>query len=328
MPSSMTHTYFSLDVYHQLPVRCQNRIKESMESFKLFSQGSDPFMFYHFLVGKRAKYAMKIQKEMHTLHTREYFIHVIQYIHKNNLVHHSESMAFLYGYICHYFLDMYAHPFIYYKSGLFDKKKKDTYVYNGLHQKLEYNIDLYMVKMREKQIPSHYKIYENIFSFSDLSEPVYQLIDESIYRTYHYKNAAKLYVSSVRYMKKFFKYVNHDPSGFKLKLYQIVDKVTPNHFIRLSELSYHHDFEDNLSYLNLDHHKWCYPWDNKKMFTTSFFDLYDKALRDSIGTISKVTDILDKDKLDIEALNSLFLDLSFTTGLPCDMKVEMKYFDV
>ena len=99
MPSSMTHTYFCLDVYNKLSSRYQNRIKDSMEAFKLFSQGSDPFMFYHFLLGKRAKDAMKIQKEMHTLHTKEFFINVIQYIHEHQLVHHSESMAFLYGYI-------------------------------------------------------------------------------------------------------------------------------------------------------------------------------------------------------------------------------------
>ena len=328
MPSSMTHTYFCLDVYNKLSSRYQNRIKDSMEAFKLFSQGSDPFMFYHFLLGKRAKDAMKIQKEMHTLHTKEFFINVIQYIHEHQLVHHSESMAFLYGYICHYFLDMYAHPFIYYKSGLFDKKKKETYQYNGLHQELEYNIDLYMVKTREHMLPYKYKIYENIFSFSKLSESVYRLIDDTIYHTYHYKNAAKLYVSSVRYMKNFFKYINHDPSGIKLKIYHIIDKIMPDNFIRLSELSYHHDFEKNLSYLNLEHNIWCYPWDNKKTFTTSFFDLYGKALLDSVKTISKVTDILDEEMLDVKKLNDLFLDLSFTTSLPCDIKVEMKYFDV
>ena len=66
MPSSMTHTYFGLDVYKGLNKSCQNKIKDSLEYFKLFCQGSDPFMFYHFFIGKRAKKVSNIQKMMHS----------------------------------------------------------------------------------------------------------------------------------------------------------------------------------------------------------------------------------------------------------------------
>ena len=54
-------------------------------------------------------------------------------------------MSYLYGYICHYYLDLYTHPLIYYKSGSFKKDDKNTYKYNGVHQEIEYAIDLYFI---------------------------------------------------------------------------------------------------------------------------------------------------------------------------------------
>ena len=45
MPATVTHAYFSNDVYDILP----NQIKESisLSRIKMFGQGTDPFMFYH-----------------------------------------------------------------------------------------------------------------------------------------------------------------------------------------------------------------------------------------------------------------------------------------
>ena len=106
MPSTMTHTYFANDVYNKLPTNCQNKINNKLENYKLFAQGSDPFMFYHFFLGKKAKYSMEIQRKMHTTKTRDFFINTIKYIHNNNLINNQEAMPYLYGYICHYYLDL------------------------------------------------------------------------------------------------------------------------------------------------------------------------------------------------------------------------------
>ena len=149
MPSSMTHTYFGLDVYNKLNTQSKEKISNSLEYFKLFSQGSDPFMFYNFLLGKKAKMYSDVQGIIHTKKTREFFITTIKYIHENNLSNNPDVMAYLYGYICHYFLDLYTHPFIYYKSGKFKKEDKNTYKYNGLHQTIEYAIDLYFINKND-----------------------------------------------------------------------------------------------------------------------------------------------------------------------------------
>ena len=290
----MTHTYFAKDVYQKLPPYYQNKINNKLEHYKLFAQGSDPYMFYHFFIGKKAKDSIYIQKQMHTAKTQDFFINIIKYIHNNNLANNQEVMTYLYGNICHYFLDLTTHPYIYYKSGSFNKKDKTTYKYNGYHQELEYNIDLYIIKQREKELPYKYKVYNNIFNTKTYSQELKNIIDYTIEQTYHYNNISTHYIKSVKQMKYFFRLINHDPTGIKLLIYSLIDKITPSSTIKLKELSYHHNFEKDLSYLNLEHSTWNYPWNKSLTSTKSFFDLYDIALNNSINTIIKSTDILEK----------------------------------
>ena len=128
-------------------------------------------------------------------------------------------------------------------------------------------------------------------------------------------------------MKKFFRFVNYDPYGWKIKVYQLVDKIVPNGMIRLEELSYYNTYLESSSYLNLEHKKWNYPWDKDKIFNYSFIDLYDMALEKTILTIQEVTLMLEKGSLNKKRLDKIFLNLSFSTGLECNKKVVMKYFE-
>lgn len=327
MPSSMTHTYFGMDVLKTLPRAYQKKIDSQVEYFKLFCQGSDPFMFYHFLLGKKAKEMGEIQKKMHHEKTQQFFERTITYIHQQKLVDTTEVMAYLYGYICHYYLDLYTHPFIFYKSGVFHSEDKTTYPYNGIHQEIEYMIDIYLIDTREKEKHQKFRVYEKIFQADKFSEPLKGLINESIGNVYSISNVVSKYERSIWYMKKFFQYVNYDPTGFKLKVYQMIDKITPARTIRLQELSYHCDYSDKLHYLNLEHKAWCYPWDQSQIFHTSFLDLYQQALKEAVATIKQVTDLLKKDSLDLKKIKQLFPDLSFATGKPCRDNLNFQYFE-
>ena len=86
MPSSMTHIYFGKDVYDKLSSKCKSRIDKKNDYFKLFCQGSDPFMFYHFFIGKAAKRMQFIQNKMHQEKTQEFFLNTICFIYKNKLM--------------------------------------------------------------------------------------------------------------------------------------------------------------------------------------------------------------------------------------------------
>ena len=327
MPSSMTHTYFGLDVYNKLNQNTKNKIKDNLEYFKLFCQGSDPFMFYNFMIGRKTKNIINIQKTMHLTKTQDFFLSTIKHIHKNKLTNNTDAMSYLYGYICHYFLDLYTHPLIYYKSGIYKSFDKNTYKYNGLHQQIEYGIDLYFIKKRTTIKPNKFKIHKEIFNTKKLSPTLKGIIKSSIEDIYSIDNANNIYEKSIWYMTNFFRLANYDPYKIKLYIYKLIDFITPQSIIKVKELSFSNQYKDINNWLNLDNNIWYCPWDKTKSFNTSFLDLYDIAMDKSIGTIEEVTNILSKNKLDIDRLKNIFPNLSYVTGLDCNIKVDLKYFE-
>lgn len=50
----------------------------------------------------------------HNTKTKDFFLNMIRYIKTHKRVDDPQAMAFLYGHICHYFLDTTMHPFCYY----------------------------------------------------------------------------------------------------------------------------------------------------------------------------------------------------------------------
>lgn len=328
MPSSMTHTYFGKDVYNNLNNECKCLIKDEMEYFKLFCQGSDPFMFYNFMIGRKSQKIRDIQGLMHKSKTQDFFVRTVKYIYDNKLSNNGKAMAYLFGYICHYYLDMYVHPFIYYKGGIYKRREKNTYKYNGIHQKMEYAIDLYFIKKREKIEPRNFKVYKAIFDVNGLDEELRGLIDYSIGKVYGIDNVDVYYEKAIKDMKYFFRYVNQDRYGVKRWFYKLFDYMMHDRFIKIEELSFSNVYDKEINnYLNVDKKEWCCPFDKRIKYNSSFFDLYDMALNDSVSTIQKVVSILKKEKLNEAELKKIFRNLSFTMGIDCQRKVELKYFE-
>lgn len=310
----MTHTYFGLEVYQELPKNCQNKIKNKLEYYKLFSQGSDPFMFYQFFLTRKGK---TIQRKMHTSNTQKFFLSIIQYIHDNNLIHDEAVMSYLYGYITHYYLDSFVHPYIFYKTKTFNPKDKTTYPYNALHQELEYMLDIYFIEKKEKINPQKFKIHQKVFQVTTFPETLKKTINDTIEESYHLKNIAPLYLKSIKHMKKFFFLANYDPYGIKLKIYSLIDKITPPFILHLKELSYYNTYPNPTPYLNLNHLPWHYPTDPNIKSKDSIKDLIHKAKKDAIKTIKIVTNMLETKEINTQKLKERFQDLSLKTGRPC-----------
>ena len=80
-------------------------------------------------------------------------------------------------------------------------------------------------------------------------------------------------------------------------------------------------------YLNLDHGKWFHPCDKKISYTYSFFDLYNMAIDKCEYAIEEVDRMLSSGNINERKLNVIFKNLSYLTGLDCDSKLELKYFE-
>lgn len=322
MPATITHAYFAQDVFEILPNGIKSKI--NLNRIRMFGQSTDPFMFYNIMNLKKGKKVREFQKEFHTTKSRLYFINLINYIRDNNLYNDIDVSSFLYGFICHYVLDSTVHPYVIYKTGYFDKKKKETYIYNNIHSFMEAFIDNDMVKRREKINPYYFRFDEFCFNLKPFSTSLDKTIDYSFNTTFDMNNGAKLYYTSLKHMKTFLNLFRRDPHGIKKNIYKTVDTFTSKRMFRLEAISYHYPLDDKHNFLNSNHSLWHNPVKYDLVSSESFIELYLKSIKLAKKIIVEVDKYIRGEKVD---LNNIFLNLNYLTGLDCDLNKEIRYFE-
>ncbi len=313
----MTHAFFAEDLYKRL----DNKRYVELEDLKTFSQGHDIFFFSTNLHNKQKK----IGNYMHKNNTKNFFINMITYIHDNKLQNDKNIISFLYGNICHYALDSSIHPYVTYKTGVFNKKKKETYKYNSKHNDLESYVDAYMISQREKIKPNKFKLHKFCFN-AKVSNNLSKLVDYVYNKTYGFNKMALYLKQGIFNMKVSYRFLRYDPIKIKKKIYNIVDKISPNTIKKLSPISLAYELNNNDYYLNLSRKTWLHPRYKNEKYNSSIKDIYNNALNMALGIIKEVNKILYENG-DINKLNTIFTNISFTSGKDCNDKTKNKYFE-
>ena len=255
----------------------------------------------------------------------KHFVTLINYINKMNYNDNVMVMSYLYGQICHFILDSTIHPFTIYMSGRYDEKDKNTYKYNGMHEKMEYYTDIYLIYQRENIMPKKYKVYNEIFKFDEFNDELKDTIDNVVKDVYDFDNVSTIYYKCLKDMKKFYHIFNYDRFGVKKSVYSIMDAVCGDKVVKKKELSFDVNPNSHLEYLNLDNNTWRHPCTGEE-FNYSFFDLYDMALVKTVKIINEVDKMLNDKKIDNKRIEKLFGNLDYGTGMDCDLRMEYKYF--
>ena len=322
MPASVTHAYFSNDVYDILP----NTIKKNLSTsrMRMFGQSTDSFIFYHLFSLKSGKKLREFQGVFHTTKTREFFVSLISYIKKYHLEKDVDTCSFLCGFICHYVLDSIVHPYVYYKTGYFNKKDSKTYQYNNLHLLMEVFLDNYLILDREKENPYQFPITDFCFDMKSFSPGLNKVIRSTFQDVFSISDMDKKYYQSLKDMKFSLRVFRQDRFGVKRFVYRLVDSITPRSFFKFEAVSYHCPLKTKYQFLNFHHHIWRNPTTYSITSRESFYDLYARALKTAKSTIEKTISYLDGDDVD---LSCVFTNLSYLTGLDCDLDKELKYFE-
>lgn len=326
MPSSMTHAYFAKNVYDKLNNTAKDRVKNSLDNLKYYAQGPDSYFFYNLIMTKHGKQIRDFGSYMHRHNVQDYFINTIDYIYKNNLKNDSEIMAYLYGFICHNILDSTIHPLVFYKTGIFNKNKKETYKYNGLHYEMEYFIDIYMIYQNEKIEAKHFKLFKYFKPIKTIDKNLSKLINTTMKKTFNLDNMSKHYLKSIKDLRLFFKYYNYDRFGIKKIIYQAFDFIAPKSVRRKKPLSFNIKHNQKIHYLNLEKNTWNHPCDINETYNYSFIELYRISIDKAVKTINKINDILDNN-YNIDKIKELIPNTSYITGKDCNSKEKMQYFE-
>ncbi|MBE6153667.1 MAG: hypothetical protein E7166_05540 [Firmicutes bacterium] len=327
MPSTVTHAYFAIDVIDKLDNKTKKILNNNIANIKTFGQGSDPLYFYYLalpIIGKNVRNTYP--RLIHDTNTKDFFITLIDEIKTKKLEYDSQIISMLYGFICHYTLDSTIHPYIIYKTGIYDKDKPETYKYRSLHLDMELYLDGYMIFQREKMPIQNFKLHEFCFEKNNISIKTKEVLDAVFKKVYNIDNYSKYYLKAIKHTKEINRFFRYDKYGIKKVGYIILDMLLPKKQLKKEQLSYHIDYRKKMHYLNNEKNEWNHPMDEYETYTYSFIELYHIALDKAVKIIDKVNAVL-YDNEDLKILDKTFKNISHKTGKDCNDKRKLLYFE-
>lgn len=322
MPATAVHAYFAQDLNDILPKEIKNKL--DVDRLKTFGQSTDSLMFYNLFSILPGKNIRDFQKYFHTNKTQEFFINLINYIKENDYTEDIDVSSFLVGAICHYVLDSTLHPYIYYKTGYFNKNDKSTYKYNNVHTFMETFLDNDMIKRRESINPYKFNISKFSFDTSKFSNELNDTIKYTFKETFDVDNMDKIYYKSLKQMRNSIFIFRQDRYGIKKFFYKLADTFTSKRVFRFEAISYHYPLNDRHNFLNENHKLWRNPCDYSLTSEESFLDLYLRALKLAKVMICASFDYINGKDIELE---KVFINKSYITGLDCELDKELKYFE-
>ena len=322
MPATAVHAYFAQDLNDILPKEIKNKL--DVDRLKTFGQSTDSLMFYNLFSILPGKKIRDFQKYFHTNKTQDFFVNLINYIKENDYTEDIDVNSFLVGTICHYVLDSTVHPYIYYKTGYFNKNDKSTYKYNNVHTFMETFLDNDMIKRRESINPYKFNISKFSFDTSKFSNELNDTIKYTFKETFDVDNMDKIYYKSLKQMRNSIFIFRQDRYGIKKFFYKLADTFTSKRVFRFEAISYHYPLNDRHNFLNENHKLWRNPCDYSLASEESFLDLYLKALKLAKVMICASFDYINGKDIELE---KVFINKSYITGLDCELDKELKYFE-
>ena len=320
MPLITTHNYFAKEVFHKSKKEITNTFQDHLKVYELFAQGFDLFIFYDFFKWKKEN----LSNYFHTKKTDLFFIELAKFIKKEKKTHNSELLAALYGHLTHYILDSHCHPFIVYKSGIYDSKKKETYKYNGQHVFMEMQIDQYFYTKETNNQFKNFKIHKHLIPIKKLSNDLINDLNFIYKKTFNIENGGNKYNSGLKTMYYSYKYLIEDKTGIKRKLYQTIDFLIPNK----SKFQYYSTYIKHINehIFNKEHHIWYHPWLKSDKHQESFFDIYQTALKEALMIFEK-TNLFLNDQISEEEYKHYLKGKSYLSGLPWKKQVTLKHLE-
>ena len=322
MPATAVHAYFAQDLNDILPKEIKNKL--DVDRLKTFGQSTDSLMFYNLFSILPGKKIRDFQKYFHTNKTQDFFVNLINYIKENDYTEDIDVNSFLVGTICHYVLDSTVHPYIYYKTGYFNKNDKSTYKYNNVHTFMETFLDNDMIKRRESINPYKFNISKFSFDTSKFSNELNDTIKYTFKETFDVDNMDKIYYKSLKQMRNSIFIFRQDRYGIKKFFYKLADTFTSKRVFRFEAISYHYPLNDRHNFLNENHKLWRNPCDYSLTSEESFLDLYLRALKLAKVMICASFDYINGKDIELE---KVFINKSYITGLDCELDKKLKYFE-
>lgn len=319
MPAILTHYFFSKKIQVQSPQEIQTILDKHSDIYSLGSQGPD--IFYFNILNKRM---VSLGGKIHKNGVNLFLKACIQYVDRASENEKDILFSYLAGFLSHYMLDAFTHPYIFYKSGFSDESGALGGVFSQQHHHFETNLDSLLCKKYTGKSPAHVKLWKKMRCAKDKRNIVANMYKYSIRAAYGDRFLKRSYVKSMDRFCGFYKCFN-DKRGVKKKLVSKIENMfrVPGY---ISSMIHFSDAADTRKYLNLNKEAWMLPWDKDSVSNKSFLEIMDDSRIKCLDSVKFLYDAVYKGG-DVPILLYILGDLSFVTGLDCTKKVEFIYME-
>jgi hypothetical protein len=314
MPAVITHYLMGRATLKQLDDADLNRwVKRYKNIFNLGAQGPD---FLEYTPWDRMLF--KLGYYMHTRNIGEFYALCLDKI-QNAKSKHEKKMLITYisGFLCHYALDIYAHPFIYYQTGFADRKGTLKGASLRRHRFLETTIDCLLAKEIQKKSAYEINISEKIQVSSEDRLFLGEFYEKAIEEVYAFSRTPGEYAKSMRNMALFY-HCSRDKTGGRKNIITTIGNFLGDSGAT-GALIHYRRIKKSVDYLNLENNTWYYPWDNTIELNFSFMELYEKSIDECVILLRAFLKAV-RGKLDPKIALHIIGKKNFTTGLESSVK--------
>ena len=289
MPGFITHFLAGRYVFNKQPNK--NLIKENI--FNMGTLGPDIYFYYPFSKG--------LASLMHNNNLGLFLLNMAKMCKKNMVLY-----SYTAGFLVHYCLDMYIHPFIH----GFTYQEGDAYLNNiSRHCVLETTIDTKILKRLTGLTPSDLSLWSLIKIDKYNRKIISQAVNETINHIYNKK--IKITDIAMRYFMLGIMLFQSDTGTTKL-LFEKLESF----FVKIPLFSamVHSQEVDDKDYFNMKKENWSPPWDRENIRNESFMELLKKAIDESIKMNNALL-MYVQGNIPISELKKIIGNNSLKTGL-------------
>lgn len=309
----MADVYMHARLVEELIKEVNNELDVSIAF--LGSQGPDPL---YYTGGAPSR---KVADDIHRYRTRDFFTTMVNYVKEHNT---KTTYSFLVGFISHYVMDIFLHPFVYYYTGVYDVQNPSTHHLRGLHLRFERTIDCLLIE-KEQNIPSRkMNLTKKYFPLKEAPKEVCELMGHTLQKQYNIENGYALYEKSIKAVYKTLKYIVTDRFGIKKQLYKVVDFFQKGNDLFLQDLSLFKNTKE-FDYHNDLKRIWQHPLTGEET-TETVGELFDKAKEYALDILHQVDQYVNQNNP--VNLENIFTDLSFNSGKECKYGMDFKFTNI
>lgn len=305
MPAILTHDFFGRDVCEDVSQLLSFRSIDETDAFLLGNQGPDP-LFYLIVNPAMSDWA-KLGNLMHSKRTASLLLAMREACDLLQGRDRAVARAYVAGFACHWQLDSTVHPLVYYwQYGLTSVGVEGLDESSGsyVHAEIERDYDEMVLYAHTGRTVEHYRPHERVLTASQhVLEIIDSLYSYSAQRVYRLAAEPTVYSSGVRAFR-LCQAVLDSPEGYKRSIVGGLERaVTGSPYSIVCAMSHRARAEATSDFDNREHYEWANPATGEKS-TESFQDIYARASKQALTTVSELILTPDPDLNDVRGICS------------------------